>query len=296
MVAEAKPNRLGRGLSALLGESAPAADAPEVKRGVREVPITFLHPSPFQPRRAFDADELNDLTSSVRDRGILQPIIVRRKPSDPNEYEIVAGERRWRAAQNAQLHEVPIIIKELDDGAALEIALIENIQRSDLNPIEEAHGYAALMDRFGHTQEQLSNLIGKSRSHIANTLRLQSLPSQVQDMLVNGQLSAGHARALITAEDPAFLADEIVRLRMTVREAEEMARQGKPDSAKKSGTPTPKDPDTRDLENNLSASLGLKVTVSDRGEKGGEVRIAYKTLEQLDDLCKRLTGMLESAY
>src|SRR5437868_5781357 len=286
---------LGRGLSALLGESterdanfnpvAPAtAGAPAGDRlPPRILPIAQLKPNPFQPRHTFDSESLEDLANSIREKGILQPILVRPVPGVENEYQIVAGERRWRAAQKARLHEVPVVIKSLTDSEALEFALIENIQRADLNAMEEARGYKQLIDKFHYTQEALGQVIGKSRSHIANTIRLMQLPQVVQDFITSGQLSAGHARTLVGVDDPEKLARELIAGRMNVREAEDRGRAAKGKVKRRAG----KDADTRALEASLSAQLGLTVTINNKGEKG-EIRIAYKTLEQLDDVYRRL--------
>lgn len=284
---DAKGTRLGRGLSALLGEADPDFAPQDPVRGLKTVPIEFLKPSAFQPRRRFDEEELANLSASIREKGILQPIIVRPDRQRPNGYEIVAGERRWRAAQRAQLHEVPIVVKDLDDGEMLEVAIIENVQRADLNPVEEAQGYQTLMDKFGHTQEALSKLIAKSRSHVANTLRLLALPETVRGMLMDGRLSAGHGRALVATDDPEALADKILALQLSVRDTEALVREksGKPSPPKAAA---PKDADTRALEDDLSNALGLRTTITDRGAKGGEVKIAYSNLEQLDEICRRL--------
>jgi ParB family chromosome partitioning protein len=286
---------LGRGLSALLGENterdanfnpvAPAtASAPVGERlPPRILPIAQLKPNPFQPRHTFDSESLEDLANSIREKGILQPILVRPVPGVENEYQIVAGERRWRAAQKARLHEVPVVIKSLTDSEALEFALIENIQRADLNAMEEARGYKQLIDKFHYTQEALGQVIGKSRSHIANTMRLMQLPQVVQDFITSGQLSAGHARTLVGVDDPEKLAREMIAGRMNVREAEDRGRQAKGKKKRSHG----KDADTRALEASLSSQLGLAVTINGKGEKG-EIKIAYKTLEQLDEVCRRL--------
>lgn len=281
--------KLGRGLSALLGEGDPDFSPGEGARGnAKQVPIEFLRPSPLQPRRNFDETELENLSESIREKGVLQPIIVRPDPTRPNGYEIVAGERRWRASQRAQLHEVPVIVKDLDDGEVLEIALIENIQRADLNPVEEAQGYVQLMERFGHTQDALGKLLGKSRSHVANTIRLLGLPDTVKTMMVEGKLSAGHARTLVATDDPEALADRILALQLSVRDAEALARGKSKSAPKRSADKPEKDPDTRHLEDSVSEALGMRVTVLDRGAKGGEMRISYMTLEQLDEICRRL--------
>ena len=284
---------LGRGLSALLGENterdanfnpAAAVAAPAGERlPPRVLPIAQLKPNPFQPRHTFDSEALEDLANSIREKGILQPILVRPVPGTDNEYQIVAGERRWRAAQKARLHEVPVVIKSLTDSEALEFALIENIQRADLNAMEEARGYRQLIEKFHYTQEALGQVIGKSRSHIANTIRLMQLPLVVQDFITSGQLSAGHARTLVGVDDPEKLAREMIAGHMNVREAEDRGRQAKGKKKRAHG----KDADTRALETSLSSQLGLAVAINGKGEKG-EIKIAYKTLEQLDDICKRL--------
>lgn len=286
----AKSHGLGRGLSALLGSDAVELTAAEKTRAPREVPIELLRPNRYQPRRHFEPEALDELVESIREKGILQPILVRRAGEGPDQYEIIAGERRWRAAQKAKLHKVPVVIKDMTDSEALEVAIIENIQRADLTPLEEARGYDQLMQEFGHTQEQLSQIVGKSRSHVANMLRLLTLPKDVQDMLGDGRLSMGHARALITAENPSALAAKIVQDNLSVRATETLARQVKPKSARKGGgrPAVRKDADTLALEEDLSASLGLKVEVNDRGDGSGEVRILYSTLEQLDEICRRL--------
>lgn len=287
-------SRLGRGLAALIGDEAAVSlgdEAAPLPRGVREVPIEFLRANPFQPRQIFRPGDLDDLTESIREKGILQPIVVRPAPGgDGNAFEIVAGERRWRAAQAAQLHNVPILIKELSDSESLEIAIIENVQRADLNSIEEAAGYKRLVDQFAYTQDQLSKMIGKSRSHVANTLRLLTLPEEVQSLISDGALSAGHGRALIGHPDAAVLAREIAKKGLSVREAEALTR--KP-AAKKSGSPGArakiKDADTRELEHNITNALGLAVSIDHKGEKGGTVTVTYKTFEQLDEICRRLS-------
>ncbi len=281
---------LGRGLSSLLGEDAGRDQVAARARLMRDLPIEVLRPNRNQPRHKFDDQKIAELVTSIRDRGVLQPLIVRAIEDDPGEYEIIAGERRWRAAQRAGLHEVPVIIKQFNDGEALEVALVENIQRQDLTPIEEANGYRHLIDQFGHNQEQLGAIVGKSRSHVANMLRLLTLPERVQDMLNYGMLSMGHARALITADDPLVLARAIVEGGLNVRQAEEMARQSRAGVSKPTARRRrEKSPDTLALEKNLSASLGLQVVVDDKGDKGGRVRISYRTLEQLDEICRRLS-------
>ena len=284
--------RLGRGLAALIGEIDRPAQAEEVQPKVSadgRVPIEFITQNPRNPRRTFAEADLTDLSNSIREHGIVQPVVVRPRPG--GRYEIIAGERRWRAAQRAGLVEVPVIIRDVDDRVALELAIIENVQRADLNPVEEAQGYQQLIDEHNYTQADLGQVIGKSRSHVANTLRLLKLPDSIRDMLVDGSLSAGHARTLVTAEDPAGLAKRIVEEGLSVRQAEALAQQPvQPEKKSSSGsTPVEKDADTLALEKTLSDITGYKVTIS-HGKKGGEMRIAYKTLEQLDELCRRLQG------
>ncbi len=279
---------LGRGLSALMGEV--QGDDSATRRPDMRVPVEKVRPNPDQPRRSFGREALEELAASVREKGIIQPLIVREKPFGSGEYEIVAGERRWRAAQMAQLHEVPVVVRELDDTEVLELAIIENIQRADLNPAEEAQGYRTLMNRFGHTQEKLAEALGKSRSHIANLLRLLTLPEEVLVLLREGQISAGHARALVVTSDPAGLARKVVAQGLSVRDVERLA---KADGGTSRKTPSPrrteKDADTRALEAELSANLGLKVTLDYRpGAASGEMSIRFESLEQLDDLCRVL--------
>lgn len=285
-----RPVGLGRGLSALLGSDAADYATLDKVRTAKEVPIELLRANRYQPRHVFNAEALDELVDSIREKGILQPILVRRVADSADQYEIIAGERRWRAAQKAKLHKVPVVIKDLTDGEMLEVALIENIQRSDLTPIEEARGYERLMNEFSHTQEQLSQLVGKSRSHVANLLRLLTLPAELQDMLADGRLTMGHARALINADDPVALAKRIVQDNLNVRATEDLARAAKPKGAPRGGGPRgrERDPDTAALELDLSQTVGLKVTIMQRSNEAGELRIAYSTLEQLDDLCQRL--------
>jgi ParB family chromosome partitioning protein len=253
------------------------------------MPIEFIVRNPRNPRRSFTESDLADLTSSVRAKGLLQPIVVRPLSGETNRYEIVAGERRWRASQQAGLHDVPVIIREFSDGEALEIALIENIQRADLNPIEEAEGYQQLISHFDYTQQQLADSIGKSRSHIANTLRLLNLPQRIRDYLTDGSLTAGHARALVATQAPESLAEKIVKLGLSVRDAERMARESDNDSQpKQSRKPAPRGSDTAALEHSLCEALGLRVEIDHKASGKGEVRIHYSSLEQLDDICKRL--------
>ncbi|MEL6127661.1 MAG: ParB/RepB/Spo0J family partition protein [Pseudomonadota bacterium] len=287
MVKKSDRKGLGRGLSALLVDA--QDPAPGVARPKPEsvLPIERIRPNPDQPRRHFAEDDLADLSKSIREKGILQPLIVRVDPNDGTLYQIVAGERRWRAAQRAQVHQVPVLVRDLTDEEVLELAIIENIQRADLNAIEEAAGYRQLMDSFGHTQERLAESLGKSRSHIANLLRLLTLPDSVQALLISKSLSAGHARALITAEDPAALAQEVVAKGLSVRQTEVLAK-GKLAPAKAPPRPQ-KDADTRALEADLGATLGLKVGIDHRSDGGGEMRLKYKTLEELDALCQKLS-------
>lgn len=283
---------LGRGLSALLGgdDGEPPIGTPPgggADSGTRQVPIEFLHPSKLQPRTAFDEDKLQQLAQSILEQGVLQPILVRAHRLKQGEFEIVAGERRWRAAQMAQLHEVPVILKELSDRDTLEIALIENVQRQDLNPIEEARAYRRLMQEFAYTQETLSDHIGKSRPHIANLLRLLELPEIVREMIADGRLTAGHARALINLPNVIELAQMIVAKGLSVRDAERLAQKKKTKTAKTAKTPREKDADTRALERDLTEKLGLKVEIAFDG-KGGALTIHYQSLEQLDEIIGKL--------
>lgn len=282
---------LGRGLSALMADVVPADDRTAPRAADRMIAIETIAPNPDQPRRRFDDAALSELASSIQERGIIQPLIVRPDPADPDRYQIVAGERRWRAAQIAQLHEVPALIRDYSDSEVLEVAIIENIQRSDLNPIDEAAGYRQLMDRFGHTQEQLATVLGKSRSHIANLLRLLTLPDEVMAYLVDGRLTAGHARALVGHDDATELARRIVKGGLSVREVEKLARAGA--APRKSGShPKPeKDADTVQIERELAATLGMGVSIDHKpGHEGGTLTLRYRDLEQLDDLLRALSG------
>ncbi len=281
---------LGRGLSALLGEADAAAPAAaEGAGGPREIPIELIRRNPDQPRRTFSEDEIDELSASIREKGVLQPILVRPAPGAEGEFQLVAGERRWRAAQRAGLRAMPALVRELDDLQVLEIAIVENVQRQDLNPLEEALGYRALMDKFGRTQEQVAQVVGKSRPHVANALRLLALPSEVQAMVTDGRLSAGHARAIASAADPVALARQAVERGLNVRETEALARRApETKSAKPGKRGVSRDADTAALEGDLSEVLGLDVEIRDKGGVG-ELRIKYATLEQLDDLCRRLT-------
>ena len=288
-----KSRGLGRGLSALMSDvSAESGPQAQPKRPDQVVPIEQVQPNPDQPRRTFGEDALQELAASIAEKGIIQPLIVRRSDSGDHQYEIVAGERRWRAAQIAKLHDVPVLVRDYDDTEVLEIAIIENIQRADLNPVDEAAGYKQLMDRFGHTQDKLSQALGKSRSHIANLMRLLTLPQEVQNYLIAGQLTAGHARALVGHDRAVQLAREIIQRNLSVRETEKLAKKG-PAIKKRSvpGAPVPKDADTVQLENELTASLGMKVTIDHpTGSEAGKIVIGYKSLDQLDDLLRALSG------
>lgn len=281
--------RLGRGLAALIGEMDNTENRPAVPTisPDQKLPIEFVVRNAANPRQNFDNDDLADLARSIRKHGIVQPIVVRKIGSD--KYEIIAGERRWRAAQQAELLDIPVLIRDVDDKTALEIAIVENVQRSDLNPLEEALGYEQLMSHYGYTQNDLGEVIGKSRSHVANSLRLLKLPDSVRQMLVNGQLSAGHARALVSTSDPLALAKLIVENGLSVRDAERLAQEdingGSAEQVKKQALP--KDADTVALERSLSDVLGLKVQLNHQGEKG-KLQINYKSLEQLDSICKLL--------
>lgn len=291
---------LGRGLSALMAEvgadisfsgQGEAGATPQDRRGIQVLPIEALMPNPNQPRRKFDPALLSELAESIREKGIIQPLIVRPDPGIEGSYQIVAGERRWRAAQEAQLHQVPVIVKDFSDSEVLEIAIIENIQRAELSPIEEALGYRQLMDRFGHTQDRIAEALGKSRSYIANLLRLLNLPDEVRAMLESGALSVGHARALITAPDPAGLARKVIEGGLSVRQAEALARKIHEPRSRSSERAPEKDSDTRALEEDLSANLGMGVMIDHRAGGDGQVTIRYKTLEQLDQLCQLLSSV-----
>lgn len=276
--------RLGRGLAALIGEDTSEESVVQDARSLRHLPIDLLKASPNNPRKTFAEEDLDDLAKSIREKGLLQPIVVR--PVANGDYEIVAGERRWRAAQRASVHDVPVLIRDLSDGEALEIALIENIQRSDLNALEEGRAYGLLLEQFNYTQQQLADSIGKSRSHIANTLRLLNLPQKVRDQIEQGQLTAGHARALVATDSPAELADQIIKLGLSVREAENLARESL--APRKPKVRPEKDADTKALEKLVSEAIGLKVEITHKGDGSGSILISYKTLDQLEDVCRRL--------
>jgi len=278
--------RLGRGLAALIGDVDTEAVVNETSRLSRRVPVAYLRPNPRNPRKSFEEPDLADLTASIREKGIVQPILVRQVAGAAEGYEIIAGERRWRAAQRAGLHEVPVLIHNVSDREALELAIIENVQRSDLNALEEALGYQQLIDEFTYTQAALADVIGKSRPHVANTLRLLKLPESVKTYLREGKLTAGHARALVTLDDPAAVAARIVEGGLTVRDAEAMTQKEGRGTASK---PRPeKDADTRALEKLLSDGLGLSVVIDHRPDGSGALRIGYRTLEQLDAVCRLL--------
>ena len=281
---QAQKRRLGRGLAALIGddvsEDAVVADV----RSLKHVPIDMIKANPLNPRKHFAEEDLETLAKSLREKGLLQPIVVR--PATGGMYEIVAGERRWRAAQRASIHDVPVLVRDLDDRETLEIALIENVQRADLNPLEEARAYKQLIDQYGYTQQQLADSIGKSRSHIANTLRLQTLPDSVLTLIETGTLSAGHARTLVATDSPQELAEKIIKLGMTVRQAEDLTRT-KTTKGKKGGS-AEKDADTRAMEKAIRDALGLNVSLNHKGE-GGQLVISYKNFDQLDEVFRRLT-------
>jgi ParB family chromosome partitioning protein len=279
---EDRPRGLGRGLSALIGDEVAAVRGePVAKKDIRTLPVAFLTPGKYQPRKTFDEQPLADLAASIKEKGVLSPILVR--PVGVDSYEIVAGERRWRAAQIAKLHDVPVVVRELADDQALEIGIIENVQRADLNAVEEGAAYEELMTKFGRTQEDVAREVGKSRSHVANTVRLLRLPESVKAWLREGKLTAGHARTLLGVADPEARARELIAGEMTVRQAEQRAPKKKP-----AGKPA-KDPNIADLEASIANKLGLKVQIVHKGEKGGEMRVLYKTLEQLDELTRRLS-------
>lgn len=292
---------LGRGLSALMadvdltsGRAGTDASLEELS-SVIKLPIELLKANPDQPRKDFSEDDMESLCQSVQEKGVIQPLIVRRTESSPETYQIVAGERRWRAAQRVQLHEVPVIIRPLTDTEVLEIAIIENIQRADLNVIEEALGFKQLQEKFGHTQEQLSKALGKSRSHIANLLRLLTLPEEVLGWVRQGQLSGGHARALVTSDNPVDLARRVISSKLSVRETEKLAKG----AGKKGSTPKPKsnapekDADTRALEDDLSASIGMPVEINHKdNSESGQIIVKYKDFSELDEICRRLAAVV----
>lgn len=303
MAEDAPRSRLGRGLAALIGDvepsqaaAAPAAprerdrDAERVRSGARKVPIEFIRPNPRNPRRSFAEAELDELAASIRTRGLIQPIVVRPVAGKPDAYEIVAGERRWRASQRAALHEVPVVVIDVTDAQALEIAIIENVQRADLDPLEEAAGYQALLDSFGYGQDEVARTVGKSRPHVANTLRLLKLPDGVKAMITAGQLTAGHARMLVGQPDAEALARDIVARGLNVRQVEALVRERsdgpRPGPKPRSAAPQ-KDADTRAVEKRLSDALGLTVVIDHKGD-GGTVHVHYRDLDQLDEVLRRL--------
>lgn len=285
-----KPTRLGRGLAALIGDMASieGARVTESGSGGKKLPLEFIIPNRANPRRTFNDEQLEELTNSIREKGVMSPLLVR-PTTDPNIFELIAGERRWRASQKAGLHDVPVIVRDVDDKEALELAIIENVQRADLNPLEEAMGYGQLIEQFEYTQQDLAQVIGKSRSHVANTLRLLKLPEDVRGMVSSGTLTAGHARTLITVDDPTALAHEIVEKGLSVREAEALSQQRGIPSKKPVVSRAEPDTDTLALQRRLADALGLTVALN-HSDKGGKLEIRYKTLEQLDDICMRLTG------
>lgn len=291
-----KKRGLGRGLSALMADVAEAETQPSVANDTsdRRVPIEQIEPNPEQPRKQFGKDDLDDLATSIKEKGVIQPLIVR--SLDNGRFQIVAGERRWRAAQMANLHELPVVIREFSDAEVLEVAIIENIQRADLNPMEEALGYRQLMDRFGHTQEKMAEALGKSRSHIANLLRLLNLPDDVVELVREGALSAGHARALVPAENASALAKLIVKDGLSVRATETLVKStadggATPARERKDNASQAKDADTKALEGDLSAGLGMKVLLNHKpGSENGQMTIQYRSLEQLDELCRMLNS------
>lgn len=290
MADDSQRQRLGRGLAALIGEAAGETIADRGSRQ-RRVAIDLIRANPNNPRRVFTEVELEELTASIREKDILQPIIVRQIAGSLDQYEIIAGERRWRAAQRAGLHDVPVVVVVADDRQALELAIIENVQRADLNALEEARGYESLIAQFSYTQQDLARVVGKSRSHIANTLRLTRLPDSVKGLVSDGTLSAGHARALLAVADPESVAKRIVAQGLTVRDVERIAQVEAEanDTAPQRAAKVDKDADTRALEKALSDVLGMNVAIDHKGQ-GGALSIRYKTLEQLDGLCRRLRG------
>lgn len=301
---KSRPSRLGRGLSSLLGEIEKPAEAPEANAPIEtkstattptnDVLITDIRRNPAQPRRTFDPAELQELADSIKEKGVLQPILVRPHPAHAQAYQIIAGERRWRAAKLAGLEKVPVLVRDIDELELLEIGVIENVQRTDLNPIDEAEAYEQLINRFGRTQESLAKHVGKSRAHIANTLRLLKLPDDARQLLRSGKVSAGHARAALAADDPGALVQQAAEQSLSVREVEALARgeaKAPPKSKPRAGAADDgKDVDTEALEADLSRALGLEIDIRHAGEKGGELRIQYRDLEQLDEVCRRLTS------
>lgn len=286
MSADRPAKGLGMGLQALLGEARPAEGPSHSRGGVREIEIARIRPNPHQPRQRFSEESLAELADSIVQRGVLQPILLR---PDGEDYQIIAGERRWRAAQRARLHAIPAIVREIDESTTAELALIENVQREDLNAIEEADGYRQLIQRHGHTQEDIGRIVHKSRSHVANLLRLLDLPDFVKSSLLSGDISMGHARAVATAPDPEELTREIVARGLSVRQAEARAKRAKAGPSELVLKERPADPDLAALERQLGDMLGLKVQVAHKGQ-GGTVTLHYSNLDQLDMVCQRLSG------
>jgi ParB family chromosome partitioning protein len=283
-------SRLGRGLAALIGDVGAETQSSERTRNQRRVPIEFLRPNPRNPRRIFSEPEIEELAASIRERGVIQPVIARAVRGTTDAYEIIAGERRWRASQRAGLHDVPVVIVEATDAEALELAIIENVQRTDLNPIEEAMGYQALIDEFNYGQEEMAKIVGKSRSHISNALRLLKLSEPIKQYVHAGKLTAGHARMLIGQPNAEELAEDIVNRGLNVRQVEAMARKDGREQVrevKRTGQ-LGKDADTEALENRLTNALGLLVSIEHRPNGGGVLQVRYRTLEQLDDVVRRL--------
>jgi ParB family chromosome partitioning protein len=293
MVEEAGKSRLGRGLAALIGDAGDETSAIERTRSQRRVPIEFLRPNPRNPRRIFGEEELAELAASIHERGVIQPILVRTVRGAADAYEIIAGERRWRAAQRAGLHDVPVVLLEVGDREALELAIIENVQRTDLNPLEEAMGYAALIDEFSYQHDDVARIVGKSRPHIGNALRLLKLSDPIKAMINAGKLTAGHARMLLGQPNAEAIAEEIIAKGLNVRQVEQMARKsGREQAREVRRTGRMKDADTEMLEKRLSDALGLDVTIDHRATGGGMVQVRYRTLEQLDEVIRRLeTGV-----
>jgi ParB family transcriptional regulator, chromosome partitioning protein len=282
-------SRLGRGLAALIGDVGEETQGGDASRKPRRAPIENLNPNPRNPRRNFSDAELDELAASIKERGIIQPIVVRPARGKEEHFEIIAGERRWRAAQRAGLHDVPISLIEATDAQALEFAIIENVQRADLNPIEEASGYLALMEEFNHSQDDVAQIVGKSRSHVANTLRLLKLSEPVKALIASGQLSAGHARQLLGQPNALEIAQDIIKRGLNVRQIEiEMRKEGRAQAREVAGTSRAKDADTKALERRLSDALGLEVAVDHRADGGGTLRIKYRDLEQLDGVLRKL--------
>ncbi|HTP83775.1 MAG TPA: ParB/RepB/Spo0J family partition protein [Alphaproteobacteria bacterium] len=290
------PKQLGRGLSALLGEAAGEASSGAAARATKLIPVASIRPGSFQPRRNFTKAEMDELVASVRQQGVLQPVLLRKDPRNPQGYELIAGERRWRAAQLAQLHEIPAVVRELNDRQSLEAALVENLQRSDLSDIEEARAYQRLMQDFGHTQEKIAEALGKSRPYVANAIRLLELPERVQQMIETGAITAGHGRLLVGAHNAAELAAEWAESKITVRDAEAVMRGSKPAKVKlrgkkhgKGGGDVLRDANTIDLERRVATALGMKVSIQHKkGAQSGVFQVFYQTLDQLDDILERL--------